>query len=299
MADFELPLTSANDVITSLIHQSALRLEGVLGGDVLSYSGPIVPPIEERIRDALETRAEKQPKLLFILETQGGVLETVVRIVETIRHHYQCVEFIVPDHAFSAGTVLVLSGDEIYMDYFSVLGPTDPQDVLPDGTLIPALGYIERYERLVEKSRNGTITTAELAVLIQCFDQGRLQMFEHARELAKTLLKEWLPKYKFKDWTKTETRGRPVTEKMRQKRADEIADQLSDTQTWHSHGRGISMEILRRDLKLKIKDIESTQEVKAAVRSFNGLLVDFAGKMAYQTFLYTPGRLVVPFTFRL
>lgn len=240
----------------------------------------------------------KRPKLLFVLETPGGYLEPVVRIVETTRHHYKYVEFIVCDHAFSAGTVLVLSGDEIYMDYFSVLGPTDPQDVLPDGTMVPALGYIERYERLIEKSRNGTITTAEVTLLIEGFDQGRLQMFEHARELAKCLLKEWLPKYKFKDWTRTETRGRRVTEKMRQKRAQEIADQLSDTQTWHSHGRGISMEILRRDLKLKIKDMESDPEVKTAIRNFNGLLADFAGKMGYPTFLYTPGRLVVPFRFQ-
>lgn len=298
MTEFDVPLTSANDVITSLIYRSALTLESVLDGDLLSYAGPIVPPIDEMIRDALEARANKRSKLLFVLETPGGYLEPVVRIVETTRHHYDCVEFIVCDHAFSAGTVLVLSGDEIYMDYFSVLGPTDPQDVLPDGTMVPALGYIERYERLIEKSKNGTITTAEVTLLIEGFDQGRLQMFEHARELAKCLLKEWLPKYKFKDWVRTESHNRKVTDRMRQKRADEIADQLSDTQTWHSHGRGISMEILRRDLKLKIKDIEDEPEVKTAVRSFNGLLADFAGKMGYPTYLYTPGRLIVPFRFQ-
>ena len=295
MADFELPLTSANDVIISLIYQSAIKLEEVLEGDVLSYSGPIVPPIDGMIRDALEARKEKRSKLLFILQTPGGFLEPVVRIVEIIRHHYAYVDFIVPDHAFSAGTVLVLSGDEIYMDYVSVLGPTDPQDELPDGKLIPALGYLEQYEKLLKKAEDGEITTAEMTVLVQCFDLGRLQMYEHARELAKTLLKDWLPKYKFKDWIKTETNGLEVDEAMRQARADEIADKLSDTKTWHSHGRGIGMKILERDLNLKINDIETDPDIKDAIRNFNGLLADFAGKMGYATFLYTPNRLVVPF----
>jgi len=296
MTDFDLPLTSANDVLTSLIRKSAETLEEVLGGDVLSYSGPILPPIDEMIRDALEARNEKRQKLLFVLQTPGGFLEPVIRIVETTRHHYKYVEFIVPDHAFSAGTVLALSGDEIYMDYFSVLGPTDPQDELPNGRLIPAWGYIERYDDLIAKSAGeGGLTQAELAVLINCFDQGRLQAYQHARDLAKTLLKEWLPKYKFKDWVKTETKGLPVDDDMRQARADSIADKLSDTGTWHSHGRGICKEILERDVNLKIKDIEEDPKAKDAIRNFNGLLVDFAGKMGYPTFLYTPGRLKIPF----
>ncbi len=48
-------------------------------------------------------------------------------MVSVMRKHYKEVSFIVPSHAYSAGTVLVLSGDKIYMDYYSVLGPIDPQ----------------------------------------------------------------------------------------------------------------------------------------------------------------------------
>ena len=45
-----------------------------------------------------------------------------------------------------------MAGDAIYMDYFSVLGPIDPQ--LPkDDKMIPALGYLEQYKRLIEKSQ--------------------------------------------------------------------------------------------------------------------------------------------------
>ena len=48
-------------------------------------------------------------------------------MVETLRHHYDIVDFVVPTHAYSAGTIFVMSGDSIYMDYYSRLGPIDPK----------------------------------------------------------------------------------------------------------------------------------------------------------------------------
>ena len=62
----------------------------------------------------------------------------IQRIAETLRHHYDRVEFIVPNYAMSAGTVLVMSGDAIHMDYFSVLGPIDPQVRDETGRQLPA-----------------------------------------------------------------------------------------------------------------------------------------------------------------
>ncbi len=107
----------------------------------------------------------------------------------------------------SAGTVLVMSGDSIYMDYSSALGPIDPQIQRAGGNaLVPALGYLEQYDRLIKKSANGTLTSAELAYLIDKFDPAELYYYEQARELSIALLKEWLVKYKFKNWTTTQTK---------------------------------------------------------------------------------------------
>ena len=55
------------------------------------------------------------------------------------------------------------------------------------------------------------------------------------------LLKEWLVKYKFKNWKVTQRRKVPVTRKMKEQRAEEIAGKLNDTRLWHSHGRGIQL----------------------------------------------------------
>src|SRR6266478_8628579 len=41
-----------------------------------------------------------------------------------------------------------MSGDSIYMDYYSRLGPIDPQVETRQGKNVPALGYLERYNAL-------------------------------------------------------------------------------------------------------------------------------------------------------
>jgi hypothetical protein len=215
----------------------------------------------------------------------------VQRIVDTFRHYYGYVEFFVPNHAMSAGTVLAMSGDAIYMDYYSVLGPIDPQLPKRDGSgMVPALGYLEQYERPVKKSRNGKLTTAELSFLISKFDPAELYDYEQARELSVSLLKEWLVKYKFKDWKKTKTRKLAVTATMRRKRAEEIARKLNQTGHWHSHGRGSSMEVLRRDLKLLIEDFGEEPELKQKVREYHTLLGDYMMKRGISGFLHANGK---------
>ena len=43
---------------------------------------------------------------------------------------------IVPDGAMSAGTIFALSADRIMMDYFSCLGPIDPQIEKDDNSYV-------------------------------------------------------------------------------------------------------------------------------------------------------------------
>ena len=53
-----------------------------------------------------------------------------------------------------------MSGDEIWMDYFSVLGPIDPQVKNKEGKFVPALGYLDKVNSLIDKARNGSLTIA-------------------------------------------------------------------------------------------------------------------------------------------
>lgn len=281
---------NANGIIEGQLDCCIDHVESEFDADCLTFFGDIAFQTDDVVRDALEARTKKRSRLIFILETSGGYIEVTQRIAETLRRHYQQVEFIVPNYAMSAGTVLVMSGDAIHMDYYSVLGPIDPQVKRPiSGVLVPALGYLVYYERLIEKSRRKTLTTAELAFLIEKFDPAELYRFEQAKQLSVTLLKEWLAKYKFKNWIKTETRGLKVTERKRVARAKQIAETLSRTDRWHSHGRGISMDVLVRDVGLKIEDFGSKPSQTQKIRLYYKLLVDYMARRGHSSVIHWHG----------
>lgn len=185
-----------------------------------------------------------------------------------------------------------MSGDAIFMDYYSVLGPIDPQIRAHDGgtRLVPALGYLVQFERLLEKSKCGQLTDAEMAFLLKKFDPGELYQYEQERELSIELLKEWLAKFKFKDWVVTESHQLPVTTEMRADRAEEIAKALNDTARWHSHGRGITMPILRNELKLRINDFGENTELNGAVRGYQKLLKDYMMRREHEMVVHTRSR---------
>ncbi len=288
--------SNANDFIEQQLNERIQIVEENLSSDGISFSGPILFGVDNLLRTAIETKKTKsnKDKLVVILTTLGGYIEVVHRIVDTLRHHYTTVDFIIPNYAYSAGTVLAMSGDAIYMDYYARLGPIDPQVENLSGKQVPALGYLEKYNSLINKSERGEITAAEVQLLISAFDQAELYQYEQSRELSIALLKEWLVKYKFKNWKKTETRNKTVTNRMRAGRAAQIAKILNKTERWHTHGHGISMEVLRKDLKLKIDDFGEEPNLDKKIRDYYDLLDDYMLKRGNKGVLHMD-RLYQPF----
>lgn len=259
----------------ALTHYSKL-IADKFEADVFSFIGGIIPdyltPFRSHI-EALAPRPDKPDNLVFFIHTPGGVAEVVEKMVDMIRHHYKEVWFVVPDMAMSAGTILCMSGDKIYMDYSSALGPIDPQIPNSDGQLVPALGYLDQVDRMIEKSKDGTLTDAEFAIL-QNQDLATLRRYEQARDLSISLLKDWLVKYKFKDWDTHSSTGKKVTKKEKETRAEDIAMALSDHKKWHSHGRMIGINTLKDNLHLKIEDYTNDIDLKNIIRQYSDLLLD-------------------------
>lgn len=293
--DGTLPM-NANQYIEKLLDDHARSLERRLNSDMIYFNGYLIGGVDDAIRAVVEQRTQRnnaRKKLTMCLTTFGGYVEIVHRIVDTLRHHYKIVDFIVPNYAFSAGTVLVMSGDAIYMDYYSRLGPIDPQVETESGRTVPALGYLIQWERLLKKAREGKITLPEVQLMIEKFDQAELYQYEQERELSIALLKEWLAKYKFKNWTKTATRGIVVTDDMRKKRASKIAKELNNTERWHVHGHGISMDVLR-GLNLIIDDFGQNSMLNSQIRCYCALLDDYMVKTQQEGILHTVG-IYLPF----
>ena len=288
-------LVAANTYIEAELARRLKSLEECVKSDVIVCIHPIAAPFDDIIRDQLEDIPNKKPSLLVVLETEGGSIETTERIADVLRHHYKKeVAFLVPNYAMSAGTILVMSGDRILMDYYSVLGPIDPQIRNRNGQYVPALGYIEKFNELVAKSKKGGLSQAELAFLIEKFDPAELHRFEQAREHSVDLLQRWLAQYKFKNWIQTTTRKTKVTDKMKADRAKEIATKLNDTKKWRSHGRGLSMEVIKRDLNLVIEDFgaeKTLEELNKRVRAYYRLLQDYMQRRGHSVAIHTSCKL--------
>lgn len=273
--------------LKEMISNALLELEDIANSDVLCYSGPIVDGNENVFLDIIEELADspdKRDSLMVVLTTTGGSAMAVERYVNIIRKHYEKVSFVVPDYAYSAGTIFCMSGDEIWMDYFSVLGPIDPQVKNKEGKFVPALGYLDKVNSLIDKARNGSLTNAEFLIL-KDFDLAELRAYEQAKELTVTLLKKWLVKYKFKNWNK-HANGNPVTLQEKEKRAEEIADKLGDNNIWKSHARPICIEELE-NLKLKIEDYSDKETLRKVIRRYYNLSKDMINKYGLNIFIQT------------
>ena len=268
--------------------QLTLHLEKIgttLDADVVAIVSPILPGLELRRREAIDALPDKKDSVVVILDTQGGVVEVVERMVTALRHVYGNVTVIVPDRAMSAGTIFALSADRIMMDHLSSLGPIDPQ-IERDGKLVPALSYLNQFERLNNKAQAGALTTAEYA-LVSKLDLGELYQFEQARELSIELLIKWLSNYKFKNWIKTKDRQLEVTPKMKEDRAKEIAALLNNPERWHSHGRAIDMRTLQEEVRLKIDDLADNAILHQDVRDYFELLKDYMHREQLMSFIHT------------
>lgn len=273
--------------LKEMISNALLELEDIANSDVLCYSGPIVDGNENVFLDIIEELADspdKRDSLMVVLTTTGGSAMAVERYVNIIRKHYEKVSFVVPDYAYSAGTIFCMSGDEIWMDYFSVLGPIDPQVKNKEGKFVPALGYLDKVNSLIDKARNGSLTNAEFLIL-KDFDLAELRAYEQAKELTVTLLKKWLVKYKFKNWDKHKN-GNSVTMAEKEKRAEEIADKLGDNNIWKSHARPICIEELE-NLKLKIEDYSDKETLRKVIRRYYNLSKDMINKYGLNIFIQT------------
>lgn len=185
-------------------------------------------------------RDVKFETLDFYVETPGGSGETAEEIVRFIRGKFKVVNFIVSGEAKSAGTILVLSGDEILMTGSGSLGPIDAQIRIGRST-VSAHDYVEWVnEKQKEAEENGMLNPFDATVVAQV-SPGEFKHVFHALKFAEDLVKDWLPKYKFKNWMITETRKLDVTDEMRTNRADEIAKELTNHGKWRSHGRSLKI----------------------------------------------------------
>lgn len=274
------------------LKENRSNLEAHFEADLIGYYGEIssayLPWFRQRIEVISNNGGNRKKRLVTILNTPGGEVEAVERMVEMQRHFYDEVYFVVPNMAMSAGTIFCMSGEKIYMDYSSSLGPIDPQVQSKDGKWVPALGYLDKFDEILEKSRTNTLTSVEFSIA-QNQDLAELRRYEQARDLSVSLLKTWLTEYKFRSWTMHRNdavkKGTAVTQLEKEERAADIAKMLGSNREWHSHGRRIGINTLRNKLRLEIEDYSSDAELRNKINEYHDLISDYMNRQNYTMFI--------------
>lgn len=172
-------------------------------------------------------------------------------------YHYDEIYFIVPHLAMSAGTLWVLSGNKIFMSYTSLLGPLDPQ-TNRNGTMYPALGFLDEYYKLCNLQRR--LTEAEI-ILLNKLELADIRLYEQFRDLSVNLVKNWLIAYNLS------------TSNDKNNQALSIAKELSDNNKWHSHSRKIGINSLK-NLGIDIEDY-SFKESNQIINDYHDNLMNY------------------------
>lgn len=105
--------------------------------------------------------------------------------------------------AMSAGTIFIMSGDEIVMSKHSRFGPIDPQIPNRDGRFVPAQSILLalndiriRGEERLKKGLNPLWTDVQL---LRNIDHRDIGVAQSASRYSIDMVSEFLIKYKFKE----------------------------------------------------------------------------------------------------
>lgn len=252
------------------------RISEIRGRALLVYAsafakpGPVFIDYDDRLPvfDLLNTLSGDAVDLL--LETPGGSAEVVQDIVRAVRGKFASVGMIIPGQAKSAGTILVMAGDEILMEATSALGPIDAQ-LFMGNKRFSAQAFLDGLEKIKQEVEStGKLNRAYIPIL-QNVSPGEIQNCQNLLDFGKTLVANWLQEYKFKYWDTHSSTRQPVTAEDKARRAAEIAGRLCDHAEWLSHGRSITMKDLQ-DMRLQIKDYSNDPNLRDAIRRYYVLL---------------------------
>ena len=184
----------------------------------------------------------------LFLHSNGGSGTAPWRIVNLIREYTKNFAVLVPNHAFSAGTLIAMGADSIVMHKMGCLGPIDPSvanvfnpmNPLSPGQLAPiSVEDVSAYFKLVKESVGITHEDELIQALVALTDKihplalGNVQRHHlQARLIARKLLKKHM-------------------EKDQDHEINQIIDNLKSNIFFHGHP--INRTEAEHDLKMKVK----------------------------------------------
>ena len=132
---------------------------------VFFYNGPINDRgFDKLVRACVEAlgrtpRTRERTRVLLILVTQGGDPHAAYKCARYLWHHFRGYQILIPGWCKSAGTLLAMGADEIYISEFGELGPIDLQ--------------------VYEKDADFIDSSATLIAALEAIRENSYQTFDH------------------------------------------------------------------------------------------------------------------------
>jgi hypothetical protein len=197
------------------------------------------------------------PNLDLIIHSPGGSAEATEALVKYLRSKFNHIRAIIPYGAMSAATMLACAADVIVMGKHSFIGPIDPQVIVPTRLgirTIPAQAIIEQFKRAKEECKDDPKNLGVWLPIVEQYGPALIVECEHAIDLSKALVLDWLTKYMFSK--------EPNVENM----AKKVADTLADHSLFKSHRRHIDRE-QAKEIGLKLENLEDDDKLQDLVLS--------------------------------
>lgn len=186
----------SGDFMLNLRVQCYQEIEKLRGRPLLVYASSFEAPIGtpnsidlsdvDGFTDLINLYNEKD-EIDVLLHSQGGRPDATERIVNILRNNFSKVHFIIPHSAYSAATMLALSGNTITLHPSATMGPIDPQ---LNGT--PARSIKRGFERVrdIIKEEGPEVLPAYIP-LIEKYSLDLLEICDNSEKLSKELVTRW------------------------------------------------------------------------------------------------------------
>lgn len=115
--------------MSETIQQKFQSLCNLRNNPLLIYSGSIELDSDEHIFNALKKVNKEISEVDFLLNTEGGNPNAAYRITQILSQRFKKVNLLVPFWAKSAGTLICLCANELFLSQLGELGPLDTQTI--------------------------------------------------------------------------------------------------------------------------------------------------------------------------
>lgn len=227
-----------------------------------------------------ELKNVKEDVLNLVIHTYGGDVYTTLRIIRILQDKFKKIRVIIPDFAFSSGTMMTLGGDEVYMDKDAMLGPLDlPMEHPSDGSTISSLDITNTLSNLASICTSiGMQVYGKLREDAQDFKLGKSEAskiaFETATKIISPIVEKIDPYTLQRGYRETRIAYYYAIDLLSSRMMLGNISQALDTSralvnNYPSHGYGIFRDEAKGALKLNVHNLEDMPEWQRIAPEFN------------------------------